>query len=142
MNLRRLVKYALFRDTTMKGEFRMMQSLAGEKCPTVFVDVGANDGFYGSNSFPFVARGWRSLLIEPHPGAFEKLRQRHQGKPHVTCLNLACSDAPGELPLWFASNDPGGSRATLDRKSTRLNSSHRTISYAVFCLKKKKKNTI
>src|SRR5438094_5798841 len=28
--------------------------------------------------------------------------------------------------------------AALDRKSTRLNSSHRTISYAVFCLKKKK----
>src|SRR5437867_13432451 len=27
----------------------------------------------------------------------------------------------------------------LDRKSTRLNSSHRTISYAVFCLKKKKR---
>src|SRR5207248_11732200 len=31
---------------------------------------------------------------------------------------------------------PGDCRA--DRKSTRLNSSHRTISYAVFCLKKKK----
>src|SRR3712207_7089020 len=29
--------------------------------------------------------------------------------------------------------------ATLDRKSTRLNSSHANISYAVFCLKKKKK---
>src|SRR5437867_5739311 len=29
-------------------------------------------------------------------------------------------------------------REVLDRKSTRLNSSHRTISYAVFCLKKKK----
>src|SRR2546430_7468483 len=28
---------------------------------------------------------------------------------------------------------------TLDRKSTRLNSSHSQISYAVFCLKKKKK---
>src|SRR5207248_9980995 len=28
-----------------------------------------------------------------------------------------------------------------DRKSTRLNSSHRTISYAVFCLKKKKTNS-
>src|SRR5437879_11130232 len=28
-----------------------------------------------------------------------------------------------------------------DRKSTRLNSSHRCISYAVFCLKKKKKQT-
>src|SRR5437867_8310085 len=29
-----------------------------------------------------------------------------------------------------------------DRKSTRLNSSHRTISYAVFCLKKKKQSTL
>src|SRR2546430_12041236 len=31
---------------------------------------------------------------------------------------------------------------SLDRKSTRLNSSHSQISYAVFCLKKKKKRTI
>src|SRR5438874_4200819 len=31
-------------------------------------------------------------------------------------------------------------RARQDRKSTRLNSSHVEISYAVFCLKKKKKN--
>src|SRR2546430_10118865 len=31
---------------------------------------------------------------------------------------------------------------TIDRKSTRLNSSHSQISYAVFCLKKKKKNVI
>src|SRR5438067_5488469 len=32
-----------------------------------------------------------------------------------------------------------GQNFTLDRKSTRLNSSHVSISYAVFCLKKKKK---
>src|SRR5437764_11734788 len=32
-----------------------------------------------------------------------------------------------------------GSSGAGDRKSTRLNSSHRCISYAVFCLKKKKK---
>src|SRR5256885_8601783 len=32
-------------------------------------------------------------------------------------------------------------RGALDRKSTRLNSSHLVISYAVFCLKKKKKPT-
>src|SRR5690554_7571222 len=34
-----------------------------------------------------------------------------------------------------------GSVACTDRKSTRLNSSHVRISYAVFCLKKKKKKT-
>src|SRR3989454_8085790 len=33
-------------------------------------------------------------------------------------------------------------KRALDRKSTRLNSSHLVISYAVFCLKKKKKNII
>src|SRR3712207_9242361 len=34
----------------------------------------------------------------------------------------------------------GGYDEGLDRKSTRLNSSHANISYAVFCLKKKKKS--
>src|SRR2546430_7642166 len=34
-----------------------------------------------------------------------------------------------------------GGQELQDRKSTRLNSSHSQISYAVFCLKKKKKNT-
>src|SRR5258708_19773807 len=36
-------------------------------------------------------------------------------------------------PNWFGKSKP-------DRKSTRLNSSHQIISYAVFCLKKKKRN--
>src|SRR2546422_4328926 len=39
--------------------------------------------------------------------------------------------------VWEASGHVSG----LDRKSTRLNSSHGYISYAVFCLKKKKKTT-
>src|SRR5207248_7265214 len=41
--------------------------------------------------------------------------------------------------LELQSNDPGLKVLVElpDRKSTRLNSSHRTISYAVFCLKKK-----
>src|SRR2546430_17641842 len=52
------------------------------------------------------------------------------------------------LPIWPARQDgvravPGMAsvlyRRHGDRKSTRLNSSHSQISYAVFCLKKKKK---
>src|SRR5438094_2546138 len=38
-----------------------------------------------------------------------------------------------------ADHDQVKGLGSRDRKSTRLNSSHRTISYAVFCLKKKKK---
>src|SRR5438094_6718553 len=41
---------------------------------------------------------------------------------------------PSEVP-WR--DGPESLPAGADRKSTRLNSSHRTISYAVFCLKKK-----
>src|SRR5438876_12218468 len=37
--------------------------------------------------------------------------------------------------------DMGRILGSIDRKSTRLNSSHPSISYAVFCLKKKKKKT-
>src|SRR5262245_64681178 len=48
--------------------------------------------------------------------------------------------SPGpRCPARPTGRRPPGTRATSDRKSTRLNSSHLGISYAVFCLKKKKK---
>src|SRR5437867_9139331 len=40
---------------------------------------------------------------------------------------------------WLFTRPIPALRSAVDRKSTRLNSSHRTISYAVFCLKKKTK---
>src|SRR5437764_13276651 len=40
--------------------------------------------------------------------------------------------------LYYEGNNHAPLEAHADRKSTRLNSSHRCISYAVFCLKKKK----
>src|SRR2546426_8964182 len=43
-----------------------------------------------------------------------------------------------DINLVFALVEEHGSRKDGDRKSTRLNSSHLVISYAVFCLKKKK----
>src|SRR2546427_7994380 len=49
----------------------------------------------------------------------------------MSCTSFACSSTPAWVP-WNSRN--------RDRKSTRLNSSHSQISYAVFCLKKKKKN--
>src|SRR2546428_8819348 len=46
---------------------------------------------------------------------------------------------PDSQRLWVATFHAAGAR---DRKSTRLNSSHDQISYAVFCLKKKKTNVL
>src|SRR5437764_5675977 len=47
-------------------------------------------------------------------------------------------EAPVDRLLRTHLDTGTAARAALDRKSTRLNSSHRCISYAVFCLKKKK----
>src|SRR5438128_3414915 len=58
--------------------------------------------------------------------------------PHV-------NDKLRAMGIHFLSDDPGMidrlGPSDVDRKSTRLNSSHGSISYAVFCLKKKKKET-
>src|SRR2546422_7412977 len=51
-----------------------------------------------------------------------------------TFASWKCS---AKVSAWAAHFELG---TTTDRKSTRLNSSHGYISYAVFCLKKKKKN--
>src|SRR5207253_5941142 len=67
--------------------------------------------------------------------------------PHahqVVCRFRSSSDEVGlgivEPRYPVRSAEPREVRVTVDRKSTRLNSSHVAISYAVFCLKKKKKN--
>src|ERR1039458_3823527 len=53
--------------------------------------------------------------------------------PYTTLFRSLTFDPADDLnPVW----SPDGIRIALDRKSTRLNSSHLGISYAVFCLKK------
>src|SRR5947209_20582939 len=77
-------------------------------------------------SFIMIQRTPRSTLF-PYTTLF---RSKHiapeeaQSLPKIPALPLSARDAK---PL-------------LDRKSTRLNSSHANISYAVFCLKKKRKH--
>src|SRR3712207_7538858 len=87
-----------------------------------------------STLFPYTTL-FRSL----GPGLLLHRRAARQARPRVR----------SEPALWprrrrLRQQLPAGRRAlegavTGDRKSTRLNSSHANISYAVFCLKKKKK---
>src|SRR5438094_7723113 len=72
----------------------------------------------------------RSTLF-PYTTLFRSVRDRPLPAERVRHV--------GEGPGVGHRGDRGGP-AARDRKSTRLNSSHRTISYAVFCLKKKKQH--
>src|SRR5947207_11289470 len=75
------------------------------------------------------------ILLEGVPGLAKTLAVRTVGE----CLRISFSRIQFTPDLL-----PADVIGTIDRKSTRLNSSHTVNSYAVFCLKKKKKkkNTV
>src|SRR3712207_9244451 len=66
-------------------------------------------------------------------------RKGHSGRLSVIAGILTTNHIRHELTDYEWLMNINGSRQGLDRKSTRLNSSHANISYAVFCLKKKKR---
>src|SRR2546426_1342122 len=81
-----------------------------------------------------IRRPPRSTLF-PYTTLFRSRRERAPGcgfERRVVVLGVARYRAPAVV-------HDHRERARQDRKSTRLNSSHLVISYAVFCLKKKKK---
>src|SRR3712207_8890349 len=88
-----------------------------------------------STLFPYTTL-FRSKLwsmIDGHQRVLPALYARREGRKRKI-LEKSVSQIP--IDLLDDSHSKAGHR--LDRKSTRLNSSHANISYAVFCLKKKK----
>src|SRR5207245_8187396 len=77
------------------------------------------------DALPISDRTWISLESQAPPSATTPARTCVSAVAPPTCA--VCSSAGSR------------SRSASDRKSTRLNSSHGSISYAVFCLKKKNK---
>src|SRR5437762_5702775 len=88
--------------------------------------------------FSILPRPPRSTLF-PYTTLFRSSGRHPRRKPRRWRAALAPPPAPSPPP-----HPPVDRKAfpVRDRKSTRLNSSHRCISYAVFCLKKKNSKTI
>src|SRR3712207_8564587 len=70
-----------------------------------------------------------------HPRCVYQILKRHYARYTPELVEQVC----GVPPDKFAEVCEAWTRNSGDRKSTRLNSSHANISYAVFCLKKKNK---
>src|SRR5256885_10396449 len=89
--------------------------------------------------FLMIRRPPRSTLF-PYTTLFRSAKfLQHRFKPRAVTAGLEANDYfPGELSIELSHLF----RRLIDRKSTRLNSSHLVISYAVFCLKKKIKYPI
>src|SRR5207247_4311512 len=74
--------------------------------------------------------------LTPHEGeGLHRLQKEDRGHRHPVAHRQIRELVQERLIL----RRPGRNRRMRDRKSTRLNSSHEWISYAVFCLKKKNK---
>src|SRR3712207_7829654 len=78
-----------------------------------------------------IRRPPRSTLF-PYTTLFRSVRDER-----FEYLDMLIRAGWGSVPMYIIEIEIG--RNGGDRKSTRLNSSHANISYAVFCLKKKKK---
>src|SRR2546426_728904 len=112
----------------------------------VLVERGAGeaasfgDESYGTAGATLVATaadvfGQSDVVLKVQPPSVEETRQCREGAALVALFQPS---AERETVSQLAAR-----RVTaLDRKSTRLNSSHLVISYAVFCLKKKKKKPV
>src|SRR2546430_7612496 len=81
-----------------------------------------------------IRRPPRSTLF-PYTTLFRSLRGIGFGQSAVDAHPAILPGAGGDVDVAV---HPAREGRTSDRKSTRLNSSHSQISYAVFCLKKKK----
>src|SRR5690348_17648455 len=88
--------------------------------------------------FLMIRRPPRSTLF-PYTTLF---RSTAAGSRRCSRSHHAGIAAPHHVIRHVGPRIHGRRRSHGDRKSTRLNSSHPSISYAVFCLKKKKKNPI
>src|SRR5689334_24731432 len=73
------------------------------------------------------------------PGQLNQLAQAVADRINTLLTSGNISGSQPGVPLFTYNAGNPTSAAPRDRKSTRLNSSHSSISYAVFCLKKKKK---
>src|SRR2546426_6668698 len=86
-----------------------------------------------------IRRPPRSTLF-PYTTLFRSGRRSRRARHGRARLGSPLGQAGLDVPPSAAPRR--GGRSGGDRKSTRLNSSHLVISYAVFCLKKKKRTTL
>src|SRR6266480_5260535 len=148
----RVADYRRYRPGYPPAVLDLLRIECGLRADHIIADMGSGTGLL---SQLFLKNGHRVFGVEPNRQmreAGEEFLHRFEeftsvpGSAEATTLGDASIDfvTAAQAFHWFERQaarrefrrilKPGG-----DRKSTRLNSSHMSISYAVFCLKKKKK---
>lgn len=64
-----------------------------------FLDLGSNDGTTFSNSRALALKGWKGVLVEPSPKAYEKLKALYKGQKGLYPYNVAITSRNGKAML-------------------------------------------
>ena len=89
------------------GEDLLIYEFFKNEPPGFFIEAGAYDGVYASNTLLLESIGWRGLLVEPHPSMAEKCRCN---RPHSQVVEVALGPPGSNGNVEFTCADqPGGS---------------------------------
>src|SRR5207248_10552700 len=133
----------LLRRNLLDDSFHLLQLILGDQRPAKLLKMQRR-AIFRSNWTNFIA----GQDMEEHFVLFEAIEKPRQElgakrrgllRPGFWIEQALCVSRVVEI---FAEPGCFAFAEEIDRKSTRLNSSHRTISYAVFCLKKKRQRLI
>lgn len=116
----------LFNDTSEHGEMFFLRNRLKNEPNKLVVDVGANDGYTVSNSYPLITAGWKAVLVEPLPQCYEKLVARYGTNEAIQLVNAGCGETEGKAEIFLGKDHEGGLYATLSQDDNEWFRQNRT----------------
>jgi FkbM family methyltransferase len=89
---------------SQNGEDCLLWKFFAYKKEGLFIDVGAFDGRFLSNTYSFEQQGWKGICIEPHPVYFKLCNQL---RTNSICINAACVKSPDLEKIFFNADEIG-----------------------------------
>jgi FkbM family methyltransferase len=94
--------YRMSKTCQIPGLHAIYEKYFGCRTDGCFVEVGAFDGEYVSNTSGLADKGWKGVYVEPVPAHAEKCRARHAQNPNVTVAQMAIGAVPDTVEISVA----------------------------------------
>lgn len=107
--------YGLPKDCQVRDLSLIYELFFGRRKNGCFVEVGAYDGDYVSNTSALADIGWRGYCIEPIPKYYEQCRKRHAKNKNITVSQLAIGAEEKIVEI-----NVGGASSTINNKMKEL----------------------
>lgn len=90
----------------------------GNKTNGTFLDIGAFDGRWASNTLALVERGWGGICVEGSPFSFSKLFMEHLNRPNILLLNaIVTHDEVGQDRIVRFWESPNSAASTINQQN-------------------------